>query len=103
MIQLADVFKYEIAQRFKPNDVNICGVSLSGAVGPELLLMYSAYDPTNVVILISRIMVLICVIFSTPLLHYPVSIALVQNAFYWALVQKINDSYEQNLTLNLAK
>uniref|UniRef100_H2ZBK2 Amino acid transporter transmembrane domain-containing protein n=1 Tax=Ciona savignyi TaxID=51511 RepID=H2ZBK2_CIOSA len=41
------------------------------AVGPELLLMYSAYDPTNAVILISRLMVLVCVIFSTPLLHYP--------------------------------
>ena len=36
--------------------------------------MYSAYDPTNAVILVSRIMVLICVIFSTPLLHYPVRI-----------------------------
>uniref|UniRef100_F6XFM9 Probable sodium-coupled neutral amino acid transporter 6 n=1 Tax=Ciona intestinalis TaxID=7719 RepID=F6XFM9_CIOIN len=51
------------------------------AVGPELLLMYSAYDPTNVIILISRIMVLICVIFSTPLLHYPARKSIVMLLF----------------------
>ena len=45
----------------------------SDATGAELLLMYSAYDPKNAVILVSRLMVLVCVIFSTPLLHYPVS------------------------------
>ncbi|XP_002120192.2 putative sodium-coupled neutral amino acid transporter 6 isoform X2 [Ciona intestinalis] len=51
------------------------------AVGPELLLMYSAYDPTNAIILISRIMVLICVIFSTPLLHYPARKSIVMLLF----------------------
>ncbi|XP_076821031.1 putative sodium-coupled neutral amino acid transporter 6 [Clavelina lepadiformis] len=51
------------------------------AVGPELLLMYSAYDPTNIVILISRLMVLCCVIFSTPLLHYPARKSLIMLFF----------------------
>nr|CAB3266258.1 probable sodium-coupled neutral amino acid transporter 6 [Phallusia mammillata] len=51
------------------------------AVGPELLLMYSAYDPTNAVILVSRIMVLICVIFSAPLLHYPARKSIVELFF----------------------
>nr|XP_039270027.1 sodium-coupled neutral amino acid transporter 4-like [Styela clava] len=51
------------------------------AVGPELLLMYSYYDPDNIVILLARIMVLICVIFSTPLLHFP-SRRSIENLFF---------------------
>jgi len=41
------------------------------ATGQELLLMYSAYNIHTGIILASRIMVLTCVIFSTPLLHFP--------------------------------
>jgi amino acid permease len=51
------------------------------ATGPELLLMYSEYNPTDPIILISRIMVLICVIFSTPLLHYPARKAIMEQFF----------------------
>jgi len=51
------------------------------ATGPELLLMYSSYNPTSAIILISRIMVLICVIFSTPLLHYPARKAVLEQFF----------------------
>jgi len=51
------------------------------ATGPELLLMYSEYNPTDPIILISRIMVLICVIFSTPLLHYPARKAILEQFF----------------------
>lgn len=51
------------------------------AVGPELLLMYSAYDSDNIVILLARLMVLVCVIFSTPLLHFP-SRRSIENLFF---------------------
>jgi len=51
------------------------------ATGAELLLMYSAYNSGSFIILISRLMVLTCVIFSTPLLHYPARKALDQMLF----------------------
>ena len=44
---------------------------LKNATGPELFVMYSGYMPEDNLILFGRVMVLICVIFSAPLLHYP--------------------------------
>ena len=66
-----------------------------GATGPELLLMYSSYNPTSAIILISRIMVLICVIFSTPLLHYPVSKRKITSLYGVQPLLKMQQNYVQ--------
>lgn len=46
-------------------------LTFKNVTGPELFVMYSGYMPSDKLILVGRIMVLICVIFSAPLLHYP--------------------------------
>lgn len=46
-------------------------LTFKNITGPELFVMYSGYMPTDTLILVGRIMVLICVIFSAPLLHFP--------------------------------
>jgi len=51
------------------------------ATAPELLLMYSKYNSSSLIILASRIMVVVCVTFSTPLLHYPARKAINQMLF----------------------
>jgi len=46
-------------------------LTFKNVTGPELFVMYSGYMPDDKLILVGRLMVLICVIFSAPLLHYP--------------------------------
>jgi len=52
-------------------------LTFKNATGPELFVMYSGYMPDDNLILFGRLMVLICVIFSAPLLHYPCRKALI--------------------------
>lgn len=52
-------------------------LTFKNATGPELFVMYSGYMPEDNLILFGRLMVLICVIFSAPLLHYPCRKALI--------------------------
>ncbi|CAG5084637.1 Oidioi.mRNA.OKI2018_I69.PAR.g10698.t1.cds [Oikopleura dioica] len=52
-------------------------LTFKNATGPELFVMYSGYMPDDRLILFGRLMVLICVIFSAPLLHYPCRKALI--------------------------
>merc|ERR1712018_771567 len=46
-------------------------LTFKNVTGPELFVMYSGFMPDDKIILVGRLMVLICVIFSAPLLHYP--------------------------------
>merc|ERR1719379_2663596 len=46
-------------------------LTFKNVTGPELFVMYSGYMPDDKLILVGRLMVLICVIFSAPLLHFP--------------------------------
>jgi len=46
-------------------------LTFKNVTGPELFVMYSGFMPDDKLILVGRIMVLVCVIFSAPLLHYP--------------------------------
>ena len=61
-------FKVSLLQQFFrfPYSNNFKNVT-----GPELFVMYSGFMPDDKLILVGRIMVLVCVIFSAPLLHYP--------------------------------
>jgi sodium-coupled neutral amino acid transporter 3 len=52
-------------------------LTFKNVTGPELFVMYSGYMPDDKIILVGRLMVLICVIFSAPLLHYPCRKALI--------------------------
>ena len=47
----------------------------------EVLMMYSSLDASDPLILIARGSLLLCVIFSTPLLHYPCRKA--QTKLFW--------------------
>jgi len=46
-------------------------LTFKNVTGPELFVMYSGFMPDDNLILVGRLMVLICVIFSAPLLHFP--------------------------------
>jgi len=46
-------------------------LTFKNVTGPELFVMYSGFMPDDTLILVGRLMVLICVIFSAPLLHFP--------------------------------
>jgi len=46
-------------------------LTFKNVTGPELFVMYSGFMPDDKLILVGRLMVLICVIFSAPLLHFP--------------------------------
>jgi len=46
-------------------------LTFKNITGPELFVMYSGFMPDDTLILVGRLMVLICVIFSAPLLHFP--------------------------------
>ena len=72
MYLLASLFGY---LTFKVRDISLIlclpHLTLQNVTGPELFVMYSGYMPDDKLILVGRLMVLICVIFSAPLLHYP--------------------------------
>ncbi|XP_002125075.4 putative sodium-coupled neutral amino acid transporter 6 [Ciona intestinalis] len=50
-------------------------------VESELLLTYSLYNPDDPLIVISRLMVIICVMLSVPLLHYPARKTIILSMF----------------------
>ena len=53
----------------------LCNISFAGEIKDELLEGYSEYDEKDKVILSVRLAVVLAIILTIPLVHYPVSVA----------------------------